>query len=165
MTEEKKAQPGETQSKNAADHRIKVIFVVILIAAGFAIYMMQHKGLKLKGWNTSIDKALVQAKTERRKVLVLFVSDSPSSTARRITTTTLAVKQNRQAIEKGKFIKVLIEIDSPNSELATRFKIKQFPTMLILSRYGRELNRREGFIGEVPFRDGFLDLTDVQKPQ
>jgi len=36
--------------------------------------------------------------------------------------------------------------------------------MMVLDANGNELNRREGFIGEVPFRHGFLDLAQIEAP-
>ena len=37
--------------------------------------------------------------------------------------------------------------------------------MMILAPDGKELNRREGKVGEVDFPHGFLDLTEVHEPK
>ena len=54
--------------------------------------------------------------------------------------------------------------DGLSGDLAKRYKLTKLPTMVILDANGKELNRREGFIGEVEFRRGFLDLTKIEAP-
>ena len=44
-------------------------------------------------------------------------------------------------------------------------KISSLPTFVLLSPEGKELNRREGFVGEVDFYKGFLDCSNVLKPK
>ena len=47
---------------------------------------------------------------------------------------------------------------------ATTYRLRRLPTLMVLDAGGREKNRREGPVGEVDFRDGFLDLRAVRRP-
>ncbi len=139
----------------------KLVFLVIIAVAVALVYMSQQSGAELPKWSDDLPKALAQAKQEDRKVLVFFAGKPPSNDARLMSTKTL--KMNAKQIEKGKFIKVLIQI-AKTDELAKRYDIKTLPTFLLLDAQGVELNRRVGFVGQVPFAKGFLDCSEVQKP-
>jgi hypothetical protein len=71
--------------------------------------------------------------------------------------TTLAHGQNVQAMKA--FIRVKVELDSLESDLAKEYELESLPTWLILTPNGEVLKRREGFIGEVPFRNEFLSVA------
>jgi len=162
---------GETNKANTVakpharrDRWVKIGFLVVLIIVAAAIWYWHRQPPTMKGWGRDLDAALRQAVAERRQLLVFFISSPPSDTARRMVRTTLAVPENRKRLNEGPFVKVKVEVDSLKSQLAGKYTLRKLPTMLLLSPDGVELNRREGFIGEVDFRNGFLDLTNVQKP-
>ena len=70
-----------------------------------------------------------------------------------------------RAIQDGKFARVKVTVNSLNSDVARQYKLTHLPTMMILAPDGKELNRREGVVGEVPFVHGFLDLTEIEAPR
>ncbi len=146
------------------DLYVKLAFLAVALVGAWFIYTQVQTGDVLKGWPEGVEKALARAKETDRRVLVLFTDDPPGATARRLSRTTLAKPHNVQAIREGKFVRARQSIDSLDSPLARRFAIDKLPTMLILAPDGKEINRREGMIGEVPFREGFLDGSEVVKP-
>ncbi|MCK4276117.1 MAG: hypothetical protein KAX78_06365 [Phycisphaerae bacterium] len=161
----KKTQDSAQQAvPRKADHRIKIVFLVLLGALGVLIYWRQLNP-KLPGWGDDLQETLGEARREGRKVVVLFTARHPGEIARRLMKTTLGKTANRQAIEEGNFIHIRLKLDTSLTEqIAKQYKIKNLPTMLVLSSGGRELNRREGMIGEMAFRKGFLDCAKIAKP-
>lgn len=148
------------------DHRAKVVFLIIALVIGGGIYMFaQRKPPELpEGWTEDLPAALTQATLENRRLMIVFMASPPSHTGRRMFDTTLAKRENKKALERGRFIPVRQLIKSASSQVARKYKVSHFPTTLILSPSGVERNRREDFIGEVPFRDGFLNMRIVEPP-
>ena len=143
------------------DRLVKTIFV--LAALGILVYLgvSQFRGVGLPDWPRDLNEAIEQSKVQNRPILVFFAGRPPSQTDRRLAQTTIA--KNAQAIADGKFLTVLVQLDPRvRSDLAGKYAIKTLPAVLILSAEGLEINRREGFVGEVEFRAGFLDLSDVR---
>ena len=136
----------------------KLIFLSLIAAAVILVYISQQSGVELPNWPGDLSAALVQARQGDRKVLVFFADSPPSTTARNMSTTTL--KMNDKHITEDKFIKVLIQV-AKTDEPAKRYNVKDFPTFLLLDAQGKVLNRRVGFVGEVAFRIGFLDCSEV----
>ena len=146
------------------DRLVKVAFVVVSLVVVALVYFKQRGGTGLRDWGTDLPAALSQAAAENRPVLVFFTGKAISEEARRLIANT--IPKNAQAIEEGKFIKVVVKLDSSlDSETAKRYKITSLPTMLVLAPDGAEKNRRVGFIGEMDFRSGFLDCTRILGPE
>jgi hypothetical protein len=157
---------GKKPAKRTSDYRAKLGFIVAAIAICVAVYFYIQRGrMVLRSWTTDLEKALQQARSEDRRLLLFFMSSPPSETTRRMAGTTLKKPHNTKAIAKGGFIPVKVVVDtSLKSDLARRHKIRKLPTMLILSPAGEELNRRDGMIGEMQFRQDFLSCKEVLKP-
>jgi len=163
MTESQ--QPRQSAQVGRSDRLVKVGFLLAAaIAAGLVYWFFQTGETFLKSWPIDLDDTLARAKQTDRKVLAFFVSDPPSAAALRLSKTTLAKKSNEQAIRDGKFIRVRVVTDDLKGDLARRYKLTMLPAMIVLDANGKELNRREGFIGEVDFRHGLLDLTKIEAP-
>ena len=148
------------QSKSRKD-RAKFIFLAVIAVAVVLVYISQQSGAELPDWPGDLPSALAKAKTEDRKVLVFFASDPASTTARDMSTRTLS--KNSKHIAKRKLITVLIQC-ATGDELARKYGVRSLPTFLLLDAQGQELNRRMGFVGQVPFVSEFLDCQKVQKP-
>lgn len=154
--ENEKQSPAEASPGPAGhDKWVKLGFVVLLIAAAVAVYSMQTRELKIAGWGDDFTAALDQARADNRMVVALFVKKPPSATAREIRTR-VGRSANRKAIEQGNFIPVVVTT-SADADLAKRYKVTTFPTLLVILPDGRERNRAEGNVGEVPFRQQFLE--------
>lgn len=134
---------------------------MIVAAVVFYLQVKPPKGI----WSQDFPQALREAKAQNRRLLVFFTSSPPGETARQIDRTTLRKAHNLQAIRDGNFLCVRVTLEtSLDSQTARRYRIRKLPTMVILSPEAVELNRREGMIGEVPFRQGFLDCKEVMPP-
>ena len=154
-----------TAEKTKRDRRMKAVFLTILAIAVILVYLNQRRDTQLEKWPDDLQKALKVASYENRPVLAFFVGSPPSETTRRLLRTTLHRPENRRAVTEGRFVKVKVTLGrSLDGELAKKYKIKKLPTMVILDKNSKELNRRVGMIGEVPFRRGFLDRSEIQKP-
>jgi len=146
------------------DRKGRLVFLGIIIVVAFGVYFFQQfKEPSLPNWTKGIESGLKQAKQENKLLLVFFMSKPPSAVGQGMIQTTLSIQQNKKAIDEGNFVRTKQSI-SPDSQIAKQYKITEFPTMLILNSNGNELNRREGFIGEVAFRSEFLSLEIVHKP-
>ncbi len=154
--------PAQSAKK---DSKGKWIFAIIIIAVALVVhFFVMGKAPILQDWSQDLDGALKQAKDEDQKVLVLFTLSPPTSEGTKLVSTTLVEKQNRKAIDEGKFIKVK-QATKAGSPLAKKHCITTFPTILVLSSRGTELNRREGFVGEVSLRRDFLSLKIIHEPK
>lgn len=152
-----------TRPRSARDRLIKVAFAVVTLAVVGMLYWYQRRGLSLPGWDGDLTTALQQASAQNRPVLVFFVSSPPDQTSRNLAATT--IPKNTQAIEDGRFLTVMVKVSSlTKSEMAQRYQVVKLPTMLVLGPDGAEKNRREGFIGELDFRNGFLDGAAIVPP-
>ncbi len=163
MTQSK--QPRQSTQAERSDRIVKLGFLVAtIVGAGMVYWFLQTDETFLKGWPADLDAALARAKETDGRVLALFAGNPPSTGAVSMSRTTLAKPQNKKAIADGKFIRVKVAADSPASDLSKRYGITKLPTTIIFDADGKELNRREGFVGEVAFRHGFLDMANIQTP-
>ena len=149
--------------KKIADRWGKIAFAVVGLIVIVLLYWKQTSVPELKGWGKDLQAALRTARTDGRRVVVLFSRSTPSHTTRRLTQTTLVSEHNRIAIRDRKLLPVQVAVDGESADLAREYRIKVFPTVLLLGPSGWEYNRREGFIGDLDFRKGFLKCEVVQK--
>ena len=159
-------RPNDAASRSARDRRTKLAFVAIaLVVAGVVYWWVQRNPRILTGWSEDLDATLKQAAAENRKAAVIFHANPPGATTRWLAKNTLAKSDNRKALDRGEFLRVRVKLNTAlNSPTATRFKIRKLPTVLLLGPDGKELNRREGKIGEVEFRQEFLTCKVVLNP-
>ena len=155
--------PGARLTRKWGDRKIKLAFLALTTVVVGVIVLWQRNTLGLPGWGENLNAALAQAKAENRPVLAFFVSSPLDDISRMLTKNT--IPKNDKAIQKGRFIKVVVRVSNlAKSEPAQRFKITTLPTMLVIGPDGVETNRREGNIGELEFRTGFLEGGEVVRP-
>jgi hypothetical protein len=165
MDEPSRTDTRKSPALSRRDRWVKLGFVAVLSALAIVIYYYQRGGLSLPGWGDDLDEALAQAHQENRLVLALFVSDPPGELARQLAKKTIQDPINTKAIQDGRYVTVIVTVDTAlQSRMARTCGLKSLPTLLLLGPKGEERNRREGMVGEVPFRQGFLDCTDVMRP-
>jgi hypothetical protein len=163
-----KADPHEPVRVTAGvSRRAKLIFLAVVAVPALVIYvLLQRDPQILAGWSEDLDAVCRRAAAESRKVVVIFHASPPGSTTRQLATTTLAKGHNIKAIEEGRFLRARVRLDTAlQSATARKYKISRLPTVLLLGPDGAELNRREGMIGEVPFRQDFLTCNEVLRPE
>jgi thioredoxin-related protein len=155
----------QSSQAGRSDRWVKIGFLVVTVVIATVIWKYLQTETFLKGWPEDLSAALADAKQTDRRVLMVFVSNPPNADAVRNADFALGKPQNKAAIQEGKFARVKVVVNSLDSDLARQYKLTHLPTMMILDPNGKELNRREGVVGEVPFLHGFLDLTEVQEPK
>lgn len=120
----------------------------------------------LKGWSEDLDKALEQAKKEKKAVLVEFTGSDWCPPCKMMRKNVFSKDEFVQGASKNF---VLVEIDMPrgnkevaekNKPLVVKYKIQGFPTVLLLDSDGKEFSR---FIAsEHPDTEGFLKRLDQE---
>jgi len=157
-------QTARKAPKSKSDRWVKISFLAVILIVGLVVWNWQRKPPELPGWGKDLPAALEQARAESRLLLVFFTNQTFGE-AERFNVKTMSQPANRKAIDEQNFIRVAFPLDTDlESKYAREYNVRVLPTLMILSPEGKELNRREGKVGEVPFRDGFLDLSDIRKP-
>ena len=122
-------------------------------------------------WITDLPKAMEQAKSEKKMVLLDFTGSDWCPPCKNLHKTVLLSE------EFSKFAKdnlVLVELDFPkskpqsdeikaaNKELSKKYGIKGFPTIIVLDGKGKELFRKVGY-GGTPAADYVAELAKLKK--
>jgi hypothetical protein len=149
------------RKSTGADRWVKLGFLVV--ASGIVFFIWRSlRNPSMPGWGDDLDAALVQARAEKRRIVVFFMNRPPGELDRWNRDSIIRKPGNQQALRNGNFIRVTIQLPSDlQSEPAKRYKLKKLPTLILLGPDGKELNRREGRLGELDFRSGFLDCAKV----
>ncbi len=131
-----------------------VVGLLVLQGCGEAGMEAVNDGLP---WQTDLAKALQQAKTENKMVLMDFTGSDWCPPCKALHSTVLTSKEFANFASTNL---VLVEVDFPHSKaqskelkeanaaLSEKFKIEGFPTIIVLSADGKELKRRDGYGGE-----------------
>lgn len=112
-------------------------------------------------WKLDYDEALATAKTEKKPVLILFTGSDWCPPCKRLHS---AIFHNKQFEDWAKDNLIMVLADFPrrkenqlpveqkvkNNNLAKKFGIRGFPTVLILNTYGKVLDKKVGYGGESP---------------
>ena len=122
-------------------------------------------------WKTDLPKALEQAKSEKKMVLIDFTGSDWCPPCKNLHKTVLLSE------DFAKFAKdnlVLVELDFPkskpqsdelkaaNKELSKKYGIRGYPTIIVLDGEGKELFRKVGY-GGTPAADYVADLAKLKK--
>jgi thiol:disulfide interchange protein len=115
--------------------------------ASFTAAALTASAFAAEGWQTDLDKAIKQAKAEKKSVLVEFTGSDwcPPCIAMRKNVFT-----KKEFIEAAAKNFVLVELDFPqndkdlaekNQPLAEQYQIDGFPTVVLLDSEGKEFTR------------------------
>jgi thiol:disulfide interchange protein len=144
---------------------MKAITWLASVTVGVAALSASAFATTPAGWSTSLDKALVQAKSEKKAVLVEFTGSDwcPPCIAMRKN-----VFSKKEFVDAASKKYILVELDFPrgdkaladkNQPLADKYKIEGFPTVVLLNANGKEFNRF--FASEYPKTGDFLKHLDT----
>lgn len=134
---------------------MKTIITIFLSLISFAAYAET-----LDGWSADLDKALAQAKKEKKNILVEFTGSDwcpPCIQMRK------NVFSKKEFVTKASKNFILVELDFPNKDkalaeknepLAKKYKIDGFPTVILLDSEGKEMSRF--FASEFPDTEKFI---------
>ena len=115
--------------------------------ASFTAVALTASAIAAEGWQTDLDKAIKQAKAEKKSVLVEFTGSDWCPPCIAMRKNVFTKKEFIDAASK-KF--VLVELDFPqgdkelaekNQPLAEKYKIEGFPTVVLLNSEGKEFTR------------------------
>ena len=148
-------RPTPPAPRGRWDRWVKLVFLLAVVAIGIFVWL-SYRTPPLAGFSSDLEGAIEKAKAEGRNIVLLFINNPASTQDRFLMDRIIAKRDNLQALEKGNYLRVR-RSTSLRSELARRYKLTQLPTVLLLGPNGQELNRREGSVGEIEFRRGFLD--------
>jgi thioredoxin-related protein len=110
-------------------------------------------------WLTNYDKALAQAKAEKKMVLMNFTGSDWCPVCEIVDKQVLNTKEFKEFAAKNL---VLLEVDFPESKpqadevrrqnegLRKKFSQEGFPTFIVTDADGKELWRQEGYLGDGP---------------
>jgi thioredoxin-related protein len=136
------------------------IFHKVISALVAGVAMIGVSFAELEGWSTDLEKALEQAKKEKKAVLVEFTGSDWCPPC-------IAMRKN--VFSQKEFVKaaskdfILVELDFPrgdqevkkkNDPYAKQYKIEGFPTVILLDHEGKEFTRF--FASEHPTTEKFL---------
>ena len=122
-------------------------------------------------WITDVPKAMEQAKSEKKMVLLDFTGSDWCPPCKALHKNVLTSE------EFSKFAKdnlVLVDLDFPkakpqsdelkaaNKELSKKYGIKGFPTIIVLDADGKEVFRKVGYSG-TPAAEYVADLAKLKK--
>jgi thioredoxin-related protein len=142
--------------------------LVLLLTTTFAALQLQAAE---GGWLTDLPKAQAQAKAEKKLVLIDFTGSDWCPPCKNLHKTVLTSPEFT-AFAKDHL--VLVEIDFPNGkpqsaelkaankELAKKFEIKGYPTIIVLDANGKELFKKVGY-GGTPAKDYVADLAKLKR--
>ena len=152
------SNPASPQNRKR-DRRVKLGFMAVFIIVAVVLAVRQWIGPTPQGFTSDLPAALSQAAAEGRRVVVLIDDRPPSEDGKRIVTFTMVKPANSAAMRKLNVLGVRTTPD--NQALKPYGPIKKTPTTLLLRPDGKEINRREGYIGETDFRAGFLNAPPL----
>ncbi|RME93663.1 MAG: thioredoxin family protein [Verrucomicrobia bacterium] len=122
-------------------------------------------------WLTSMDEALAKAKKENKLVLMDFTGSDWCFFCIKLEKEVFSTREFQEYAAKNL---VLLKLDFPrkkklpaeqekaNRALMEKYKVRGFPTLVILSPEGKELDRKVGYGGGGP--DSLIKLLDKHRP-
>ncbi len=134
-----------------------IIIGIILIAiiAVFAVFSQgnhnttqtEYTGIK---WHTDVNSAIEEAKETNKPIIVDF-SAKWCSYCKKLDETTFSDSRVQEKLSKN-YVVVKIDVDE-NPDVASKYKIYGYPTLVFLNPNGQEIKRQEGYIDP----DGLLN--------
>jgi thioredoxin-related protein len=122
-------------------------------------------------WLTDLPKAQAKARSENKMVLMDFNGSDWCPPCKALRKNVLSSPQFLQYAKKHL---VLVDVDFPkhktqseelkkaNEQLSEQYKVEGFPTVVVLSREGKELTRKVSYDGESP-KDFIAELEKLKK--
>ncbi len=142
--------------------------IALLLAATLASFTL----LAAEGeWLTDLAKAQEKAKAEKKFVLIDFTGSDWCPPCKNLHKTVLVAPEFTQFAKDNL---VLVEIDFPNGkpqsaelkaankELAKKFKVEGYPTVIVLDAAGKEVFKEVGY-GGTPAKDYVAKLAKLKK--
>ena len=150
MDQSDSPQEGQARKQSSTDRWVKLGFLAVVLIVAAVIYIRGRAGTAPgREWHSDLPATLAEARKSNRPVLVLFrpkVLDEDTS----FVTGEKGLKQQSvtRAVTKGNYLCVAVKLDaSLTSALAVRYKLRELPTVIVLSPEGIVLQRDSGRVG------------------
>ena len=123
-----------------------------------------------ESWLTDLSKAQAQAKSEKKMILMEFTGSDWCPPCKALHKNVLSSPQFKEYAAKNL---VLVELDFPrtkqqteelkkaNKQLAQKYNIEGYPTVIVLSSEGKELTKKVGYSGQSA-KDFISDLEKLK---
>lgn len=143
---------------------MKAITWLASFTVGVAALTASAFATTLEGWSSDLDRALAQAKAQKKCLLVEFTGSDWCPPCIAMRKNVFSKKEFVTAASK-KYI--LVEVDFPKADkaladkhqpLAEQYKIEGFPTVVLLTPAGKEFTRF--YASEFPKSEDFLKHLD-----
>lgn len=143
----------------------KLVLLLVATLTTFQIYAADA------GWLTDLPKAQEKAKAEKKLVLIDFTGSDWCPPCKNLHKTVLTAPE---FLAFAKDNLVLVDIDFPNSkpqsaelkaankELAKKFGVTGYPTVIVLDASGKELFKKVGY-GGTPAKAYVADLAKLKQ--
>jgi thioredoxin-like negative regulator of GroEL len=102
----------------------------------------------LPGWTTDYEAAVNNSKRSQRPLLLDFGA-TWCGPCKKLEATTFKDREVSAVIQNG-YVAVKIDVDR-NPELASKYGVKSYPTIVLVAPDGREIARRSGYVDAGPF--------------
>ncbi|MFT4175407.1 MAG: thioredoxin family protein [Luteolibacter sp.] len=146
---------------------MKAISWLASVTVGVAALTSSAFASAPQGWSTDLNKALADAKRDKKAVLVEFTGSDwcPPCIAMRKN-----VFSKKEFVDEASKHFILVELDFPNGNakvaeankpFAEKYAIDGFPTVILLDENGKEFSRF--YASEYPSIDKFLAHLDKQR--
>jgi len=141
-----------------------------LIMALVSLFVLYQASAAEGEWLTDLAKAKEQAKTEKKMILMDFTGSDWCTPCKALHKNVLT---SAEFVEYAGKNLILVEVDFPNkkaqslelkeanAELAKKFDISGYPTVIVLDSSGKELTKQVGYGGEKT--DAFIAKLEALK--
>ena len=135
-----------------------VLVVVLVLGLGISAWRSEHTpaistAASAIGWERDFETALARAGSDRKPVMLDFYT-TWCGWCKRLDQTTLADGQVQKAL--AGVVPLRLDAEREGRELAQRYGVRSFPTIIFLDASGQEIERIPGFVGP----DAFLQRLD-----
>jgi len=141
-----------------------------LMMALVSLFVVYQASAAEGEWLTDLAKAKEQAKTEKKMILMDFTGSDWCPPCKALHKNVLT---SAEFVEYARKNLILVEVDFPknkaqspelkkaNAELAKKFDISGYPTVIVLDGSGKELSKQVGYDGEKT--DDFIAKLEALK--
>src|SRR5579863_420120 len=145
---------------------MKKLLLTMVVACAAAIVLAEEKVT----WMTDVPKAIEKAKAEKKLVMLDFTGSDWCPPCKALHKNVLTSSEFEAYAAKNL---ILVEVDFPrqkpqaddlkkaNKALAAKYKIEGYPTVILLTAEGKELNKSVGYGGAKP--DEFIAKLEEAK--
>ncbi len=146
--------------------RASIWGVVAVLALIVGVAALNHGGESRSGpgggaaalpWERDLPTALARAGSEKKLVMVDFYTDW-CKWCKQLDRTTLSDAEVQRAL--GGFVSVRLNAEKDGRDVAERFNVDGYPTILFLDARGGEVGRIPGYMEPGPF---LAELQDIAK--